>query len=83
MFQLKYLHSQNEIYRWRVRIFIEVRKDYLNFCIRHRVYCKMLTCPVSVSNLYSLKPGLFGPSLVCRGDTDGATIAQEIGRPVT
>lgn len=39
------------------------------------------TSPVSRSNLYILNPGLFGPSCVLFGVTDGDNIAHEIGRP--
>lgn len=41
------------------------------------------TCPVSLSNLYSRNPGLFGPSVVRRGVTAGANITHETGRPKT
>lgn len=39
------------------------------------------TCPVSLSNLYNLKPGLLGPSLFRLGVIEGASIAQDMGRP--
>lgn len=41
----------------------------------------MYTCPVSLLNLYSRNPGLFGPSVVRRGVTAGVNIIHETGRP--
>lgn len=41
----------------------------------------ILTCPVSVSNLYSRIAGLLEPMLVFFGVTDGAIIIHETGIP--
>lgn len=41
----------------------------------------LLTCPVSVSNLYSLIAGLFEPTVVFIGVIDGAIIIHETGLP--
>jgi hypothetical protein len=41
----------------------------------------IITCPVSLSNLYILKPGLLAPSVVLFGVIDGASSAHETGRP--
>lgn len=57
------------MFMFRLCLFVEVVA---------RVRC--LTCPVSVSNLYSRMAGLLD-SLLLRGLIDGAIIIQETGFP--
>lgn len=45
------------------------------------LYGLKLTCPESVSNLYSRSPGLLEPTLTFLGVTDGAIIIHDTGFP--